>query len=88
MLLFKLDFIRPPRCCWQRIGLGDSPNSNDRARRPTGFNIACYRNRSCHYNSIAWKTAQRCDKRWFLSSTFAVKWSEAEWQKCYLKTTG
>src|SRR5690606_6612222 len=28
----------------------------------------------------------RCDNRWFLSSTFAVKCSEAEWQKCYLKT--
>jgi hypothetical protein len=38
--------------------LDDSPNSNDRARGPAGFNIACYRNRSCHYNSIAWKTAQ------------------------------
>ncbi len=27
-----------------------SPNPNDRARRPAGFNIACYRNRSCTYS--------------------------------------
>jgi hypothetical protein len=25
-------------------------------------------------------------KRWFLSCSFAIKWSEAEWQKCNLKT--
>jgi hypothetical protein len=30
--------------------------------------------------------AYRRDKRWFLSCTFAIKWSEAEWQKCKLKT--
>jgi hypothetical protein len=43
--------------------LYDSPDQNDSARRPAGFNIACYLNRSCHYNSIAWKTAQRLFNR-------------------------
>jgi len=38
--------------------LDDSPNPNHRARKPAGFIIASYRNRSCHYNSITWKTAQ------------------------------
>ena len=58
LLVFKLDSNRSPRCWWQQNGLVDSPNPNDRARRPAGFNVASYLNRSCHYNSIAWKTAQ------------------------------
>ena len=34
LLVFKLNSNRPPRCCCQHIGLADSPNLNDRARRP------------------------------------------------------
>ena len=43
--------------------MDDSLNPNDRARRPAGFKIASYLNRSCHYNSIAWQTAQRLFNR-------------------------
>jgi hypothetical protein len=50
LLVFKLNSNCPPRCCGQRIGSADSPNPNDRARRPAGFNIACYRSRSCTYS--------------------------------------
>jgi len=49
LLIFKLNFNRPPRCCYQRIVLAESPNPNDRARRPAGFNIASYHSRSCTY---------------------------------------
>jgi hypothetical protein len=40
LLVFKLNFNCPPRCRWQPIVLDYSPNPNDRARRPAGFNIA------------------------------------------------
>jgi hypothetical protein len=58
LLISKLDLNRPPRCYWQRIDSVDSPSQNDRALRPVGFNIACYQNRSCHYNLYCLNTAQ------------------------------
>jgi hypothetical protein len=58
LLPFKPDSKKPPKCWGRRLVLYDSPDQNDSARRPAGFNIACYLNRSCHYNSIAWKAAQ------------------------------
>jgi hypothetical protein len=40
LLAFKLDFDSPPKCRGQRIGLNVSPDQNDSARRPEGFNAA------------------------------------------------
>jgi hypothetical protein len=38
-MVFKLDFNWAPKCRGQRLGLHVSPDQNDGARRPAGFNI-------------------------------------------------